>query len=262
MGCYIVEMYVLVTPLEVVDNPLVSQLLFNNEYVLEKIDYSLLDVEMVKLSNHGFLVFQVSFILVDQCIPFIYHVSNVVKNCAVGAHIKLSKSLGQILVLLLLSLKLVVHVFDLYVVSFQLSHNQLLVHSSPESLLNFSKTHCDVWQLLDVSFRIFGAVKKGLCFFFKHINLIVKNTNLVFEIRFIKFINVDDVVISMFANGASEADTRTAIFTKSFHILAPMVMASENAIIIWGWVILLWLRSRATCSRYTRCIVLHVVVHF
>ena len=57
MGCYIVEMYVLVTPLEVVDNPLVSQLLFNNEYVLEKIDYSLLDVEMVKLSNHGFLVF-------------------------------------------------------------------------------------------------------------------------------------------------------------------------------------------------------------
>jgi len=155
-----------------------------------------------------------------------------------------------------------VHVFDLYVVSFQLSHNQLLVNSSPESLLDFSETHCNVWQLLDVSFRIFGAVKQGFCFFLQHINLVVKNTNLVFEIRFIKFINIDDVVISMLTNGASEADTRTAIFTKSFHVLAPVVMASENATIIWSWVIWLWLRSGATCSRYTRCIVLYVVVHF
>ena len=104
VGSHIVEMDVLVTPLKVVDYPLVSQLLFYDENVLEKIDYSLLDVEMVKLGDHGFLVFQVSFVLVDQCISFIYHVSNVVEYCAVGAHVKLCKSLSQILVLLLLSL--------------------------------------------------------------------------------------------------------------------------------------------------------------
>ena len=94
MSGHIVEMDVFVPPLEVVDDPLISQLLFHDENVLEKVDYPFLDVEVVELRNHSFLVFQVSFVLIDQSIALVDHVPDVVKYCTVGAHVQLGKSLG------------------------------------------------------------------------------------------------------------------------------------------------------------------------
>ena len=80
----IVEMNVLVAPFEVMDNALVSQLFLHNENVLEEIDDSLIDIEMVELSYHSFLILQVSLICVDECVSFVDHTSDVVKRLDVG----------------------------------------------------------------------------------------------------------------------------------------------------------------------------------
>ena len=78
MRDHIVEMNVLVAPFEVMDNALVSQLFLHNENVLEEIDDSLIDIEMVELSYHSFLVLQVSLICVDECVSFVDHTSDAV----------------------------------------------------------------------------------------------------------------------------------------------------------------------------------------
>lgn len=127
MRGHIVEMDVLVAPLEVVDNPFVRQFLLHDEDVLEEINYSLLDVEVVKLRNHCFLVFQIAFVLIDQGIPLVDHVSDVVKHRTVVASIHSCQLIGEILVLLLFFLKLNMHVLNLMVVSLEFPDDQLLV---------------------------------------------------------------------------------------------------------------------------------------
>jgi hypothetical protein len=57
VGLNIIKMNILVSPLEVMDYSLVREFLFYYENILEKFDNSFFDVEMVKLSDHGLLVF-------------------------------------------------------------------------------------------------------------------------------------------------------------------------------------------------------------
>ena len=52
---YIVEMDVLVSPFEVMDDPSVSQLFLDDKQTLEELDNMLIDVDMVVLSNESFL---------------------------------------------------------------------------------------------------------------------------------------------------------------------------------------------------------------
>ena len=85
----IVEVNVLVSPLEVVDNPLVSELFLDDEDVLKEINDSLIYVEVVEFRNHGLLVLQVSLILVDKCISFINYASNVIKSLHVSLLLQL-----------------------------------------------------------------------------------------------------------------------------------------------------------------------------
>ena len=66
------------------DDTLVSQLFLYDENVLEEIDDSLIDIEMVELSYHSFLVLQVSLICVNQCVSFVDHASDVVKSLDVS----------------------------------------------------------------------------------------------------------------------------------------------------------------------------------
>ena len=66
-------MDVLVTPLEVMDDALISELLLNNEDVLEEVNDSLFDVEMVELSDHSLLVLKVFLVGVNQSVPLINH---------------------------------------------------------------------------------------------------------------------------------------------------------------------------------------------
>lgn len=54
---HVVEMDVFVPPFEVVDYPFVRQFLFDDEQILEKVNDPLVDIEVVELRNHRFLVF-------------------------------------------------------------------------------------------------------------------------------------------------------------------------------------------------------------
>lgn len=62
---YIVEVDIFVAPLEVVDDPLVGQLLLQNEDVLEEIQDALLDIKVVEFCYHGLLIFQIFLVLVN-----------------------------------------------------------------------------------------------------------------------------------------------------------------------------------------------------
>ena len=84
-------MNVLVPPLEVMDDALISQFLLDDKNVLEKINDSFFDIEMVELGDHGLLIFQVSLILINERISLVNDISNIVENGAIGTHIHLLK---------------------------------------------------------------------------------------------------------------------------------------------------------------------------
>ena len=119
----IIEVDVLIAPLEIVNDPLISQLLLDDENVLKEVDYPFFDIEVVELGNHSLLIFQILFVLVDQSISLVNYVSDVIKNSRVGAQVHLCQLVGQILVLLFFSKQLGIHVLNLMVVPFQFSHN-------------------------------------------------------------------------------------------------------------------------------------------
>ena len=87
MRSNIIKMDIFITPFKIVNNSFVSELLFNNKNVLKEVNDSFFDVKVIKLGYHCFLVFEVSFVLVNKGIAFINDVSNVVKDGAVGAFI-------------------------------------------------------------------------------------------------------------------------------------------------------------------------------
>ena len=227
VGGHIVEMNIFVAPFKVVDDSFIGKLLFDYENVLEEVDDPLLDVEMVELGDHRLLIFKVSLVLVDQSIPLIDDVPDVVEHRAVGTHVKLSQFLSQVLVLLLFPLKLIVHVFYLDVVALKFPHDELLVYAPSESILDLAKSHGDIWQLLNVSLRVFRSIQESFSLLFEHINLVVEDPNLVLEIGFVELVNIDDVVISVLADRTSETNSARAVFTKAFYILVGVIVAPE-----------------------------------
>lgn len=89
---HIVEVDVLVAPLEVVDYPLVRQLLLQDEDVLKELKDALLDVEMIEFGDHGLLVLEVPFVLVDQGVALVDHAPDVVKHSGIGVACALLKA--------------------------------------------------------------------------------------------------------------------------------------------------------------------------
>ena len=94
MGRHVIEVNVFVAPLEVVDYSFVGQLLLHNKDILEKVNNPLFNIKMVEFSDHGFLVFEVALVLVNQSVSFIDYVSDIVKDRAVCAHVEGSKLFG------------------------------------------------------------------------------------------------------------------------------------------------------------------------
>ena len=80
---HIVKMNIFVTPFEVVDDAFVSQLLLDDKDILEEIIDALIDVKMIELCNHGLLIFQVTFIGVNECITLVNDASEIFKSLCV-----------------------------------------------------------------------------------------------------------------------------------------------------------------------------------
>ena len=85
-------MDILVSPFEVMDDAFVRQLFLHDEDVLEKVNDALVDIKVVEFSNHGLLVFQVTFVLVDKGVPFVDDTPDVIECLRVRISLKVSQS--------------------------------------------------------------------------------------------------------------------------------------------------------------------------
>lgn len=129
-------MNVFVSPLEVVNYPFVSQLLLYNEQGLEKLNDSLIDVEVIELCDHRLLIFQVFLVVVDQGVPFINYRPNVVESLLVEILLERREGVVESLVFSFLPLQFVVHSLYDVVVTFELAQNHLLIGSLLEFALD------------------------------------------------------------------------------------------------------------------------------
>jgi len=76
---YIIKVNIFVTPLKIMNDPLIGKFFLNNENVLEELNYPFVNVKVVEFGNHCFLVLQIKFVFVDKSVSFINHVSDVVE---------------------------------------------------------------------------------------------------------------------------------------------------------------------------------------
>lgn len=106
---HVIEMDVLVPPLEVVDDSLVGELLLDDEEILKEVDDSFIDIEVIKLGNHRLLVLKIFLKLVNESVAFIDHASDVVKDLGVSVFLQFRKCVIQSLIFALFPLQLVVH---------------------------------------------------------------------------------------------------------------------------------------------------------
>ena len=110
-------MDILVSPFEVMDNAFISQLFLHDEYVLEKVNDPLVDIKVIKLSNHGLLIFQVTLVCVNQGIAFVDDTPDVVECLRIYFSLQVGQSVIQRLVFSLLAFKFEVHILDFVIIT-------------------------------------------------------------------------------------------------------------------------------------------------
>ena len=84
MGLDIIEVNIFVSPFEIMNDSLISELFLNNEDILEEVYDSLLNVKVIKLSYHSLLIFQVFLICVNQSVSFINNSPYVIENASIS----------------------------------------------------------------------------------------------------------------------------------------------------------------------------------
>ena len=99
------------------DNAFVGQLFLHDEDVLEKVNDAFVDIKVIEFSNHGLLVFQVTFVSVDQGISFVDDTPDVVECLRVRISLKIGQSVIQRLVFSFFAFKFEVHILDFVVVT-------------------------------------------------------------------------------------------------------------------------------------------------
>ena len=132
------------------NDALVSQLFLHDKDILEEINYALIDIEMIELSDHSLLVLKMSFVCVDEGISFVDYASNVVERLYVCDRLKFCQRVIEGLVLSLLSFQLEVHVLDLSVIPFQLTKDHFFVLTIAELSLDLLKVAYDFWEFVRV----------------------------------------------------------------------------------------------------------------
>ena len=90
---HIVEVDVLVAPLEVVDDAFISQLLLHYKEVLEEVHDALVDVKVIEFSYHCLLVLKVLLVGVDEGVPLVYDRPDIVESLLVHVLFQTSESL-------------------------------------------------------------------------------------------------------------------------------------------------------------------------
>ena len=96
-----------------------------------------------------------------------------------------------------------------------------------EPFLDFGKTHCDVWKLFNMSFWILGSIKKSFGFFLQCFDFVFEDSDLIFQITFIEFVDIDYVMIAVLPNSTSEAYSTWTVLTESFKLFILMITAPK-----------------------------------
>ena len=99
------------------DDAFVRQLFLHDEDVLEKVNDAFVDIKVIEFSNHGLLVFQVTFVGINQGISFVDDTPDVVECLRVHISLQIGQSVIQRLVFSLLALKFEVHILDFVIVT-------------------------------------------------------------------------------------------------------------------------------------------------
>lgn len=228
---HVVEMDVLVTPLEVVDDSFVSKFLFDDEQILEEVDNSFIDVEVVKLGNHSLLVLEVLLKLVNKCVALVNHAANVVKNLGICILLELCEGIVQSLIFALLPLQLVVHRLDLGVVALELTHNHLFVNAMLEPVFDVFEEVDDLRQLFGVSLLRLGLLEQLGGLFPQLVNLAVEGYQHGLQVGLGHLVDVHHVVVAVLADCAAEADSAGAVFAEALDGFKAVLDASVG----WRW---------------------------
>ncbi len=105
--------------------------------------------------------------------------------------------------------------------------------------MDLSKAHGNVRQLLDVRLGVLGALQECLGLLLEHFDFVFEDSDLVLEVALLQLVNIDDVVISVLSNGASEANTTRTVFAEALDVLASVVEAAENVVVLlWDLCVL------------------------
>ena len=112
-------------------------------------------------------------------------------------------------------------------------------HLPSESLLDLCKAHGNVRQLLDVRLGVLGAIQEGFGLLLEHLDFVFKDADLILEVALLKLVNIDNIVISVLSNGASETNTARTVFAKALDVLASVVEAAENVVVLLALLVLL-----------------------
>ena len=108
-----------------------------------------------------------------------------------------------------------------------------------KSLLDLGEAHSNVRQLLDVCLWVLGAIQEGLGLLLQHFNFVFEDSDLVLEVTLLQLVNIDNVVISVLSNGASETNTARAVLAEAFDVLAAVIEAAEDIIVLLALLVLL-----------------------
>ena len=103
---------------------------------------------MIELCNHGLLILQVLFVLVNQRIPLVDDAANVVENLSICLLLQIRQGVIQSLVFSLLPLQLEVHVLDLGIVPLQFAEYHFFVAALLKLTLDLIEVRHNLGQLV------------------------------------------------------------------------------------------------------------------
>ena len=112
-------------------------------------------------------------------------------------------------------------------------------HLPSKSLLDLRKAHRDIGQLLDVRLGVLRPIQQRLGLLLEHLDLVLEDADLVLEVALLQLVNIDNVVISVLSNGASETNTARAVLAEAFDVLAAVIEAAEDIIVLLALLVLL-----------------------
>ena len=162
---------------------------------------------MIELSNHRLLILEVLLILINQGIPLIYDTPDVVKHLGVCVALQVSQCVVEGLVFSLLPLQLEVHVLDLLEIALQLTQNHLFIGAFDKLVLDLVEIGYNFWELLRIGLLVPCLFEELACLLLELVDLVVEGGEHGLQVTLGQLVAVDHVVVPVFANGASEADT-------------------------------------------------------